>query len=417
MKPFWSTIALSSIIAIAVLVIQQRNKDAMANKIEAVRSELNREQESPEHSRARSISQNSGSTTSSGLAQSGSATIEERVATARARLQTTFLEIDNSPVEIFKMLPELLEVIKDFDTDELLALATNLEQSMGMSECESTARNFIFRIIAEHDPEKLLSNKELLESDPEVRKAVLSAALRKSPQHLLDLMDEMEINDSDKQNYRKAAALQMMEDDPATAFGILRESGLGRETVPSNGIPALAKAIDDPANQDIREGLVAMLLRSELYFGGVEGARSAVEEFDLPEKDVANYLSGYPLELGNSPIKGIQWAKEALSDELAATTIGEIVAVWSNRDYGAVAEWLIDESPSPARDIAIDQFTEKVLGIDPPGAATWALEISREPQRASSLARIYSRWSEQDPEAANAWFSEHGLQTPEQNPD
>ena len=54
---------------------------------------------------------------------------------------------------------------------------------------------------------------------------------------------------------------------------------------------------------------------------------------------------------------------------------------------------------------AVSAFTERAVGTDPEGAATWAATIADAKMRATEVERITGKWLRQDKAAAAQWIT------------
>ena len=75
-----------------------------------------------------------------------------------------------------------------------------------------------------------------------------------------------------------------------------------------------------------------------------------------------------------------------LPEDLAATHVGEVVGVWTQRDPDAVAEFIDDRlETGSVRDRAVVELIKEIKDHDPNGAAAWARTISDEATMTSAL--------------------------------
>ena len=185
----------------------------------------------------------------------------------------------------------------------------------------------------------------------------------------------------------------------------------------SNMLPGLASA-DPQSAVDLFQSFDSNLqgqLRPRLYEGlidhDIELATNYVFDAADPERPDWRHMDTFTRELANE--QGIdqvlKWAADLPEGSLRGNAWSAAYAKWTSEDPLAVSEAILDLPPSADRDQAINGFVSALAGQDPEAAVLWAAEISGDGLRESAMVRVGTRYFQQEPSAAAAWFESSGL--------
>lgn len=105
----------------------------------------------------------------------------------------------------------------------------------------------------------------------------------------------------------------------------------------------------------------------------------------------------------------LDWlAKSGVPDEIAKERAFELAARWTEKDYQAVGQWLINSLGSPEKTAVAGAYAAKAYPYDPENAMKWIQTLPQGPDRSKALETIYQGMPK-DTDAANAFASEFGL--------
>jgi hypothetical protein len=109
------------------------------------------------------------------------------------------------------------------------------------------------------------------------------------------------------------------------------------------------------------------------------------------------------------PERGADFQMEGVSEKNRAHVMNIIIADWSRSDLRGAGEWLARQSQGPELDDARGTYARTASRRDPAAAMDWAMSITAEAQRASSVVQVYNAWKKKDAAAADAALNASGL--------
>ncbi len=105
----------------------------------------------------------------------------------------------------------------------------------------------------------------------------------------------------------------------------------------------------------------------------------------------------------------LDWlTKNDIPDEVSKERAFDLATRWTEKDYQAVGQWLINSPNSPEKSAVAGAYAAKAYPYDPEGAMNWIQTIPQGPDRTKALETIYQSMP-QDSGAAKAFASEYGL--------
>lgn len=355
-------------------------------------------------------------------------TPQERIDRAVARIEALVADIgdvDQSPAELFKVLPDLLRMVQELDLGEMIAVAQAIDAplSMGDTDGKGAMKMILLMLAAEQDPQRILEIPDIMENR-ELRGMVLSSLARKDPKAAREWMASSDMPARERKQMEQMMMFQVLREDVASGLEMIRESDnaeeamqmlsmMGEFGVSKDTVPQFIAALNDPANEELRPALLKMVVGSTLAAGDVAAARAQVEELGMSDTETAAMLSDsiQPL-LRSDPDAAFEWLAEVQTEEQFAESLPNEIRSWARDDYNAAGEWLGGMEPSPVRDNAVKTYAKLVAQIDPKAATIWASQISDEEMRLSSVRTAAEKWQADDPAAAGEWLEEQGIELP-----
>ncbi len=357
-------------------------------------------------------------------------TPEERIALALSRIGTLaglMGEDDRSPAEIIRALPDLLRVVQDLDLEEMIAVAERIDAPLEMGDDatgEGVMKMVLLMLAADQDPQRLLENEEFGDSR-ELRHMILGSLARRDPEAAMAWVESAGLKGWERDQVERAAVMQLMRDDFPRALDFLASKSNDPQEVfqTLSMITAMGMAPElehqitaaaaDPANAELRDGLMKVSFAASVSTGGIEAAKARAQEFGLDEAGTAELLLGNmePL-LALAPAESMDWLAEVTPPERYETTLPNVIKDWARADFNAAGEWLGDQPASPARDGAIASYAELVVEVNPQAAATWTKEIGDDERRLEAVGAVMRHWQNDSPEEAAAWAEANGIPWP-----
>ncbi len=218
-------------------------------------------------------------------------------------------------------------------------------------------------------------------------------------------------------------------EDPALAFRLMGELGLGKSADAISDIVRTAKTPEERTamlaalrshvatlDKERAESHTASAMQAfgvELGSAGYESATAWLDSTDLAPGELANVTTILSSNVRGDDIgKWVGWMGGKLPAKEAAEPIRRMITNWTQNDYQAAGKWLAAEPAGPTRDASVRGYAETVAAYEPETAAQWAMTLPAGKQREETLANIYRNWPTKDDEsraAAKAFAKEHGL--------
>lgn len=103
------------------------------------------------------------------------------------------------------------------------------------------------------------------------------------------------------------------------------------------------------------------------------------------------------------------WLLQTLKTD-QAEPITYFAQTWTEGDFRAANTWMNSLPPGHTRDAAVVGFAPVAARLDGASAVDWALTISDQAQRKSTLDAVTAIWKNRDPKGATAYLQEKGIE-------
>ncbi|MGB0580940.1 MAG: hypothetical protein ACPGVU_14660, partial [Limisphaerales bacterium] len=176
---------------------------------------------------------------------------------------------------------------------------------------------------------------------------------------------------------------------------------LGNASVPESAIPSLIDAAARPEYAKMRDNLIELTLRHELYDGGVPAAARTAEAMNLtPEELKATFddMVGNDV-MEAEPVALLEWMAKTQPERVPAAALK-----WADLDIKSTCDWLGQLPPSKMRDRTLSEFAVRAGNLEPSAAALWAMEIEDQAERKKTLKRVVDNWKAKDRPVAEQWL-------------
>ena len=392
MKPsFFITLAVSAAICVFAIMAKANKNDELAQRLadEQVEHAL---REQAERKRSAEIRQGK-------IDESSSA---ERIDLAVAKIRA--LEVPDPkeiPVTMYDQYLramdessaatiDLLRAVQDFSFDELIAVASEVS--------DETSRKTLLLLAAEADPMRIYEDDKWRSklSWIEMANALSNhinptAALRLVPveEHKARILIAFKMLAADSVSGLELFA-QLMEysaksGGPGRNFLLKNYGGASITDLPAEAIPEILSAIGKPEYGAIKRDILKIAVKNLMYEGGVD---EVIEQFGAIQitGDESSIVLSEMHKLGSlmsNPIAVADWVSKDSPDRLPRT-----VKRWAELDQRAVADWLVQQEPSPAKDNAIATFAQEAAKLDREAAVAWAQQISDSNLREKTLRKF-----------------------------
>ena len=154
-------------------------------------------------------------------------TPQERIDRAVSRIELLVADIgdlDRSPAELFRLLPDLLRLVQDLDLDEMIAVAEKIDAplSMNANSGKSAMKMILMMLAAEQDPERILRLPEI-GGERQLRKTVLNALARRDPEAARRWVENSAMSERDKKDFERSLTFRLLREDFNAGLERLRE--------------------------------------------------------------------------------------------------------------------------------------------------------------------------------------------------
>lgn len=102
------------------------------------------------------------------------------------------------------------------------------------------------------------------------------------------------------------------------------------------------------------------------------------------------------------PEAAASWAQEQLAGEAqdgGSKVLDRVFRRWMQSDFADAAGYLVDQEPSPALDGAVEQYIQRVKGVDPDSTLAWAESITDPRRRRNAVLMVAKNLRSQDLQA------------------
>lgn len=216
-----------------------------------------------------------------------------------------------------------------------------------------------------------------------------------------------------RRKLESAAFAQLAKDDPAEA---LRQAKA--ETTPRLAAERLAmvgqKMVDDdlPAALAVLDDLFKACPDAGnrmIWIRYPNGASGGGGDVDGVQPFIDRLVAKDPLA-ALAAVVDVPLVENSPYGHRAADAESMVAASWARQDFEGFAGWVENQDPGPQRDrhvgLAVSQLSSSEQHAE---ALSWAMEISNEDQRASSVRDAVMNWRHRDAEAVRKWAAEADL--------
>ena len=361
------TAAATGALCLAALLLQANRNRALAEQVETedgTVTQLERQAASPGAAPGPVSALNPdaplpGSIDAAVAEERANTTPQERIDRAVSRIELMVADIgdlDRSPAELFRLLPDLLRLVQDLDLDEMIAVADKIDAPLNMNSNsgKSAMKMILTMLAAEQDPERILRIPEVMETR-QLRMTVLNALARRDPEAARRWMENSDLSDGERKQFKQMLTLRLLREDFNAGLERLRGGDndmrqalamAGQFAVSEDSLPDVIAAMDRPENAELRPNLVDMVLGASIAQGGVARARERVDEMGLSNEDVNAYLGkkSYMAAQGETGAL-LDWMSEVQTPEQLATSLPSTIRIllnswpdismWSGVSYGS----------------------------------------------------------------------------------
>ncbi len=102
------------------------------------------------------------------------------------------------------------------------------------------------------------------------------------------------------------------------------------------------------------------------------------------------------------PEAAAAWAQERLAGDAdggGGKVLDRVFRRWMQYDFADAAGYLVDQEPSPELDGAVEQYIQRVKGVDPDATMAWAESITDPKRRRTAVLMVAKTWRSQDLQA------------------
>ena len=416
MKTTTVTALTATLAAIIVLGVQRRNLVRLDARAADLRSEINL----LEQGSSPSASPQREERAPKRIGRSSQTTPPARSATDLTAVRTALVELvasknlrDPRPRQMIAIYDQILEIVSDCTTDDLMAILEGLEQSNDPQN-PTAMLSMILRMLAmEDDPYRFLSPADQADLSLELRAAALTTLARQDPhaarRWIADHQDD--VNRRSLEQAYVVIGKRLLHRNVDEAVGFLAELEAPQRkkilgALGSTGLPeseSLAAAAHDLTDPQVRRDLLNAAIGSVMSHEGVEAGQEMLAAISDPEDRAFAIVHAAETAMEVRPQETLDWLFASAPDSSEAQAIPEAVAQWTGRDYQAAAHWLEAQAPSANRDQALQSFARTVQRLDPRAAVVWAAEIEDPDLRAATVQSHLNHWKTLDPDAARTW--------------
>lgn len=336
--------------------------------------------------------------------------------------------------EIVEATVELME-LSPANMREVLA---RLRSNPALSEdTKSKVIGFSILFVSGDHPEAALSlfeeSKDLLGKGT-MANHVVSSALHSwaemNPEAAMQWLDRNQTPPSgmSREEMQHAVLGGAAKNDPVMAFRLLSEMGLevsmeaceviastladtqaGRESL----LTAMRGYTSEMENQRAVRKISSTVMEALARGVGKNSFESVSQWLDgesLPESDLASFSEGLSwFSTGSETGAWLDWMAQRIPSEKLHDPVEGLVGDWVEEDYLAAGKWLTQVPDGPIKIPAVKAYAEAVAAYDPEVAIQWAMTISDNEARMSTLRAIHDNWPTEDEPGAARFAAQHGL--------
>jgi hypothetical protein len=231
--------------------------------------------------------------------------------------------------------------------------------------------------------------------DEDAKRGLISGIAKNDPGRAFGLLDSMGFEDS-------SAAIHAI---------MATESGdAAKKTVVLEALRSYLTSIEDETKREETGGEALELLARTNDRDGFDTLTQWMSDARFTPQEKQQFSSGLTYFTTKQETgRWVEWLAGNVDAEHLAEPVRDLVSEWTQQDYQSAGKWLGTFPDGPARIAAVEAYAEAVSEYDPQVAAQWVLTLPPGASRDSSLRTIHENWPTSDPDGADAFASEHGL--------
>jgi hypothetical protein len=142
---------------------------------------------------------------------------------------------------------------------------------------------------------------------------------------------------------------------------------------------------------------------------GFSSASRWIESAALSPKEAQTMVEQLHNQDPKDTGKWVEWMADRLPPAGVKEKVGGLVRQWTQNDYRAAGEWLVETPPGDAKNAAVKAYAETVAPYDSQSATQWAITLPPGPDRTEVLRSIHRELAKTEPAAAEAFATRHGI--------
>ena len=426
-RPFWFTLIVSATICLGATLRQSARTSELQQRLAAAKAQLK-----PPLKQSQVAAPTADELTPEKIEkdeQDASANRVQRVLTDVIKMQpntlsisplltktnltpTEWVTVDWGMVEAehLKGFPGFLRSVEGLSADELIAVAQSLPRNhAGHRRTHPRHRDWLLLLAAEKDPQRVLQDASLMTEEMEQK--VIALLAWENPAAVLRRLGPMKKLTGEPTNGKRMAnmgdwkeatrvrcAIRLLGVDFDQGMRALTDihdnylyipagvgGTLGNASVPESAIPRLIEAAGRPEYAKMRDDLIELTLRHELYDGGVPAAARTAESMNLTPEELKTIFDDLVRNdvMEAEPVALLEWMANTQPERVPEATLK-----WADLDIKSTCDWLGKLPPSKMRDRTLSEFAVRAGKLDPDAAALWATEIEDQTERRGTLLRV-----------------------------
>ena len=231
-KTFWISLVAAGAVSAIILASQRGNVVELREQVTQLRSEVE-EMEAPDWMPTKRKSPEGGGDGSKSDERSDGSKSETptptvtkgKIEIAQAKLESLLSGLGNineSPAEFMRILPDVLEAIQDLNVEEMLALSRVIGDESNRENSGNFARMILIMLASEYEPQRILNDKTL-PMDMQFRTAALGSLARKDPKAAKRWFDNADLIDHERRQMAVGISMRLMQQNVAEGLDFLRD--------------------------------------------------------------------------------------------------------------------------------------------------------------------------------------------------
>ena len=147
----------------------------------------------------------------------------------------------------------------------------------------------------------------------------------------------------------------------------------------------------------------------ELRKQSFEAASKWIENAKLNPKDLDRICQSLSSGVLDEPNRWIEWMGRVFPPGKGDGLVIDLIGNWTEQDYDTAGKWLTSAREGPLKNVAICGYAQTVFKHDPKTAMQWIMTLPPGKDQQNTLQYILVNYLRNNPEAAAAFKTEHGL--------